>query len=93
MCSVSNASGPLLGHATRGSPILPIDGGEHDAQGRREHQRASQTAKRAKEEITGPLRIVGPRSAFQSVLWRLLEEFCRQYPGIVPDVQLEDRVG
>ena len=33
------------------------------------------------------------RSAFQSVLWRLLEEFCRQYPGIVPDVQLEDRVG
>jgi DNA-binding transcriptional LysR family regulator len=24
---------------------------------------------------------------------RLLDEFCRQYPGIVPDVQLEDRVG
>ena len=56
-------------------------------------QRAVQIAKRAKEEIAGPLRIVGPRSTFQSVLWRLLEEFCQQYPGIVPDVHLEDRVG
>jgi len=56
-------------------------------------QRALQTAKRAKEEIAGPLRIVGPRSTFQHILWRLLEEFCQQYPGIVPDVQLEDRVG
>jgi len=56
-------------------------------------QRALQTAKRAKEEIAGPLRIVGPRSTFQHVLWRLLEEFCQQHPSIVPDVQLEDRVG
>ena len=56
-------------------------------------QRALQIARRAKEEIAGPLRIVGPRSAFQPVLWRLLEEFCQQYPHIVPDVQLEDRVG
>jgi DNA-binding transcriptional LysR family regulator len=55
--------------------------------------RALQTAKRAKEEIAGPLRIVGPRSTFQRVVWRLLEEFCTQYPDIVPDVQLEDRVG
>ena len=55
--------------------------------------RALETAKRAREEITGPLRIVGPRSTFQPVLWRLLEEFCRQYPGVVPDVQLEDRIG
>ena len=56
-------------------------------------QRALRTAKRVKEEIAGPLRIVGPRTTFQPVLWRLLEEFCLQYPGIVPDVQLEDRVG
>jgi DNA-binding transcriptional LysR family regulator len=56
-------------------------------------QRALQATKRAKEEIAGPLRIVGPRSTFQVVLWRLLEEFCAQHPGIVPDVQLEDRVG
>nr|WP_315185040.1 LysR family transcriptional regulator [uncultured Albidiferax sp.] len=56
-------------------------------------QRALQTTRRAKEEIAGPLRIVGPRSAFQPVLWHLLQGFCQQYPQIVPDVQLEDRVG
>jgi len=56
-------------------------------------QRALQTAKRVKEEISGPLRIVGPRSTFQPVLWRLLEEFCQLYPEVVPDVQLEDHVG
>ena len=56
-------------------------------------QRALRTAKRAKEEIAGPLRIVGPRSTFQPVLWRLIEEFCQLHPGIVPDVRLEDRVG
>ena len=56
-------------------------------------RRALQTAKQAKDEISGPLRIVGPRSTFQTLLWRLLDEFCQHYPGIVPDVQLEDRVG
>lgn len=56
-------------------------------------QRALQSAKRAKDEIAGPLRIVGPRSTFQLILWRLVEEFCQEHPGIVPDVQLEDRVG
>jgi DNA-binding transcriptional LysR family regulator len=56
-------------------------------------RRALQTARQAKDDIAGPLRIVGPRSTFQPVLWRLLDEFCQQYPGIVPDVQLEDRVG
>jgi DNA-binding transcriptional LysR family regulator len=56
-------------------------------------RRALQTARQAKDEISGPLRIVGPRSTFQPVLWRLIDEFCQQYPGIVPDVQLEDRVG
>ena len=56
-------------------------------------QRALEGAKRAKEEIAGPLRVVGPRSTFQRILWPLLEEFCQQYPGIVPDVHLEDRIG
>lgn len=56
-------------------------------------QRAMEHARRAKDEIAGPLRIVGPRSTFQSIIWRLVEEFCEQYPGIVPDVKLEDRVG
>ena len=56
-------------------------------------QRALESAKRAKEEIAGPLRIVGPRSTFQGIVWQLLDEFCQRYPDIVPDVQLEDRVG
>lgn len=56
-------------------------------------QRALAGAKRVRAEIAGPLRIVGPRSTFQRVLWPLLDEFCAQHPAIVPDVQLEDRVG
>ncbi len=56
-------------------------------------QRALHSAKRAKEEIAGPLRIVGARSTFQTIIWRLVEEFCRLHPQIQPDIQLEDRVG
>jgi len=56
-------------------------------------RRALQTVRQAKDEIAGPLRIIGPRSTFQPVLWRLIDEFCEAHPGIVPDVQLEDRVG
>ena len=56
-------------------------------------QRALKTVRQAKDEISGPLHIVGPRSTFQPVLWPLIDEFCRKHPGIVPDVQLEDRVG
>lgn len=56
-------------------------------------QRALQAAKAAQDDIAGPLRVVGPRTAFQPVLWRLLDEFCDRYPAILPDVLLEDRVG
>lgn len=56
-------------------------------------QRALSNARSAKDEFAGPLRIAGPRTAFQPVLWRLVEEFCEIYPGIQPDVLLEDRVG
>lgn len=56
-------------------------------------QRTLENVKRSKEEISGPLRIVGPRSTFQRIIWQLLDEFCQQYPKIVPDVLLEDRVG
>jgi DNA-binding transcriptional LysR family regulator len=56
-------------------------------------RRALLSARQAKDEIAGPLRIVGPRSTFQALLWRLLDEFCGLHPHIVPDVQLEDRVG
>ncbi|WP_035056478.1 LysR family transcriptional regulator [Andreprevotia chitinilytica] len=56
-------------------------------------QRALQNARTAKDEFAGPLRIAGPRTTFQPILWRLVEEFCVLHPGIQPDVLLEDRVG
>jgi DNA-binding transcriptional LysR family regulator len=56
-------------------------------------QRALHMARRATDEIAGPLRIVGPRSTFAPVLWPLLDEFCRLYPEVQPDVQLDDRIG
>lgn len=56
-------------------------------------RRALQSARQAKDEIAGPLRIVGPRSTFQTLVWQLLDEFCELHPQVVPDVQLEDRVG
>lgn len=52
--------------------------------------RALSQAREAKDEIAGPLRIVGPRSSFGAILMPVLDEFCRQYPGIQPDVQLDD---
>ena len=56
-------------------------------------QRALQNARQSKDDIAGPLRIVGPRTRFQPVVWQLLEEFCTRHPGIQPDVQREDRIG
>ncbi|RJG23439.1 LysR family transcriptional regulator [Massilia cavernae] len=56
-------------------------------------QRALQNVKHTRDEIAGPLRIIGPRTTFRPIIWPLIEEFCDQYPGIQPDVQLEDRVG
>lgn len=56
-------------------------------------RRALHTVRQAKDEIAGPLRIIGPRATFQPLLWRLLDEFCARYPAVVPDVQLEDRIG
>lgn len=56
-------------------------------------QRALAITRRAKDDIAGPLRIVGPRSVFTPVLWPLLDEFCGLYPQVQPDVELDDRVG
>ena len=56
-------------------------------------QRALEITRRVKDDIAGPLRVVGPRSTFTPVLWPLLDEFCRLYPRVQPDVQLDDRVG
>ena len=55
--------------------------------------RAIATAKEAKDEIAGPLRIVGPKSSFASILMPLLDEFCRAHPDIRPEVQLDDGIG
>ena len=56
-------------------------------------QRALLNARSAKDEFAGPLRITGPRTTFQPLLWRLVEEFCDLHPGIQPDVLLDDRIG
>lgn len=55
-------------------------------------QRALKKARATKDEFAGPLRIAGPRTTFQPILWPLIEEFCERYPDIQPDVLLEDRV-
>lgn len=56
-------------------------------------ERALRTARTAKDEIAGPLRIIGPRLTFVPLVWPVLDEFCRRYPQVQPEVQLDDRVG
>jgi len=56
-------------------------------------QRALHGARRDREEIAGPLRIVATRSLMLPVLWPVLDEFCSRHPDIEPDVQLDDRLG
>jgi DNA-binding transcriptional LysR family regulator len=56
-------------------------------------QHALAMTRRSTDEIAGPLRIVGPRSVFAPVFWPLLDEFCRLYPEVQPDVELDDRIG
>lgn len=55
--------------------------------------RALQRVRLAKDDIAGPLRIVGPRSSFAPLLWPIIDEFCRQHPDVQPDVQLDDSIG
>jgi DNA-binding transcriptional LysR family regulator len=52
--------------------------------------RALSQVRNSKDEIAGPLRIVGPRSAFATLLMPLVGEFCRRHPLVQPDVQLDD---
>jgi DNA-binding transcriptional LysR family regulator len=51
-----------------------------------------QAARQTKEDLAGPLRIVGPRTVLQPVIGPVLDEYCRLYPEVQPDVQLDDRV-
>lgn len=55
--------------------------------------RALHRARSAKDGGVGPLRIVGPRSCFLSMLWPTIDAFCSLYPDIQPSVQLDDRIG
>lgn len=56
-------------------------------------QQALQQARHTREEVSGPLRIVGPRTVLQPIIGPVLDEYCRLYPEVQPDVQLDDRIG
>lgn len=56
-------------------------------------RQALHAARQTREDLAGPLRIVGPRTVSQAVLGPVLDEYCRRYPEVRPDVQLDDRVG
>lgn len=54
---------------------------------------AIQGARQIKDGLVGPLRIVGPRTVLQPILGPVLDEYCRLYPEVQPDVLLDDRLG
>lgn len=56
-------------------------------------QQALYGARQTREEIAGPLRIVGPRTVLQPIIGPVLDEYCRLYPEVQPDMQLDDRIG
>ncbi|TDR76463.1 LysR family transcriptional regulator [Paludibacterium purpuratum] len=56
-------------------------------------QYALLAARQTREDLAGPLRIVGPRTVLQSIIGPVLNEFCRLYPEVQPNVQLDDRIG
>lgn len=56
-------------------------------------ERALAQVREGKDEIAGPLRIVGPRSSFAPILMPVIDEFCRLHPNVQPDIQLEDGIG
>jgi DNA-binding transcriptional LysR family regulator len=56
-------------------------------------QQALHAVRQTREDLAGPLRIVGPRTVLQPVIGPVLDEYCRLYPEVQPDVQLDDRVG
>lgn len=54
-------------------------------------QQALSGARQTREDLAGPLRIVGPRSVSVAVIGPVIEEYCRLYPEVQPDIQLDDR--
>ncbi len=55
--------------------------------------RALQRVRASKDDLAGPLRIVGPKSTFAPLLWPVVDEFCLAHPEVQPDVMLDDRIG
>lgn len=56
-------------------------------------QQALLSVQQTREDIAGPLRIVGPRTVLQPIIGIVLDEYSRLYPEVQPDVQLDDRLG
>lgn len=56
-------------------------------------QQALHAVRQTREDLAGPLRIVGPRTVLQPVIGPVLDEYCRLYPEVQPDVQFDDHVG
>lgn len=54
--------------------------------------RAFLNIQQSKDDISGPLRIIGPSSGFAPVLWPIINEYCQLYPEIQPNVQLDDSI-
>lgn len=52
--------------------------------------RALSDARESKDEISGALRIVGPKSSFAPILMPVVNEFCQRYPAVQPEIQLDD---
>ncbi|HEX7866998.1 MAG TPA: LysR family transcriptional regulator [Variovorax sp.] len=55
--------------------------------------RALDLARETRDEVSGALRIVGPKTGLPALLMPVLDEFCQTYPGIQPDIQLDDSLG
>jgi DNA-binding transcriptional LysR family regulator len=56
-------------------------------------QQSLDAARQTREDLAGPLRIVGPRTVLLAVIGPVLDEYSRLYPEVQPDIQLDDRVG
>jgi DNA-binding transcriptional LysR family regulator len=56
-------------------------------------ERALERVRQSRDDVAGPLRIVGPRSTFAAVIWPVIDSFCQDYPDVLPDVQLDDSIG
>lgn len=54
-------------------------------------QHAVHIARRARNEVIGPLRIVASRAVLAPVLWPVLDEFCEEHLQVQPSVRLYEQ--